>query len=70
MTVRVPMPAGYTGVLALAGGRVTIEVLDAEGAVRRTVRGPWNAARLRATRDSQILYLVDRAIERGAPRPS
>lgn len=70
MTISVPMPCGYRAVVDLDGDEVRIEVLDAEGTVRRRVRGPWNTARLRATGDSQLFYIVDRAIERGAPRPT
>jgi hypothetical protein len=74
MTIPVPMPCGYSAVVDLDGDgdgdEVRIEVLDAEGIVRRRVRGPWNAARLRATGDSELFYIVDRAIERGARRPA
>jgi hypothetical protein len=69
LRLRIPMPAGHYARLLLADGKVDIQVISGGRVVRR-IRGPWEAARIRASNDSQLHYIVDRAIERGAPRPA
>jgi DNA repair protein RadC len=68
---RIPMPAGYNARGVLKDGQMTFTVYRGLTAkkVTETLRTPWQYEAIRASTDSTLRYLVQRAIERGAPYP-
>ena len=68
---RIPMPAGYNARGVLADGQMTFTVYRGLSSkkITETLRTPWQYEAIRASPDSTLRYLVQRAIERGAPYP-
>ena len=68
---RIPMPAGYNARGVLTNGEMTFTVYRGLSSkkITETLRTPWQYEAIRASPDSTLRYLVQRAIERGAPYP-
>lgn len=71
---RIPMGAGLNARGILEGGVMTYTVYQGltlrPSTMRETLRVPWRETETRASSDSTLRYLIQRSIERGAPRPA
>lgn len=69
---QIPMPAGYNARGVLTDGQMTFTVYRGLSSkkITETLRTPWQYEAIRASPDTTLRYLVQRSIERGAPRPS